>query len=161
MMQVITAKEGQNVLDVVLSACKTIAAAFDLALINGKSITDDLEISEVVQTPVIEYNIQPVVVKPYVPNYKTRYIHNDQTLLDFTCQHAGTMEALFDVALLNNVSITEKVEPQELKAIPIEKAIVSFYLTSKQNIVTDLTENQTQFPGGIGYMQIGNTFKVS
>jgi len=87
-------------------------------------------------------------------------IKQRQTLIDFTCQNSGSIEALFDVAQENGVSITEEIAPgTQLSAPEIDRKTVAFYQKSIHDITTD--QNVQPVQGGIGFMQIGTTFKVS
>lgn len=88
-------------------------------------------------------------------------IKTRQTVIDFTVQNCGTMEALFDVAVLNGVSPTDPVAPGTVLLAPvIELKVVSFYGKNKElDITTD--DRILPIPGGIGFMQIGTSFKVS
>ena len=87
-------------------------------------------------------------------------IKQRQTVLDFTTQHSGTMEALFVVAVSNGIGITDDIAPgTELTASVVEQKTVSFYAKSLYDITT--IAGDQLLPGGIGYMQIGTSFKVS
>jgi hypothetical protein len=52
-MQSIIVSNGQNMPDLALQACGDVAAVFDMALINEKSITDDPEIGTSLKNPVV------------------------------------------------------------------------------------------------------------
>jgi len=87
-------------------------------------------------------------------------IKQQQTVIDFTCQQAGTLEALFEVAAANGISITEAVPAGTFLLVPeVDKKVIAFYENGK----LDITTQQREVPvnGGIGYMQIGTSFKVS
>lgn len=89
-----------------------------------------------------------------------------QRMIDIAMQELGDVEKLFDIALLNGKSVTEDT------AAGIS-LLVDDYDKSKRSIVQVLrrkgfepaSANDLQFPplppGGIGFMQIGTTFKVS
>lgn len=74
-------------------------------------------------------------------------LHN-QTLLDITVEHTGSLEALFSIAEKNWKSITEELEVGEvIKIETIEDAkVLKFYDRKKVNVATGLTEMS-----GIGY----------
>lgn len=89
-----------------------------------------------------------------------RQIKQRQTVIDFTCQHSGTMEALFEVAQLNGIGITEAVAPGTLlKAEQRDLKVIAVFTNSELDIITD--EQEHVIPGGIGFMQVGTSFKVS
>lgn len=88
-------------------------------------------------------------------------IKTRQTVIDFTVQNCGTMDALFDVALLNGISLTDPVAPGTILLAPVEElTVISFYQKNRElDITTD--DRILPMPGGIGFMQIGTSFKVS
>jgi hypothetical protein len=91
-------------------------------------------------------------------------IKKHQTLFDFTVQHAGTMESLIQLAMLNGISITEEVTPGTdlLTEVERDSTVGNFFIRSGYQVHANyLLSNETALPGGIGYMQISNDFKVS
>jgi hypothetical protein len=149
-----------TILDFALLQAGTVESLFDLALLNGVGITDDIMPGTVMAVPVKEYDLQPVTIEPRQLEFGVKQLKLRQTVIDFTCQHAGTVESLFVVAQLNGVSITENVPKGSLlKVSPVKVKNVRFYLDrSGLDIITD---QDGVTPGGIGYMQIGTSFKVS
>ncbi len=89
-------------------------------------------------------------------------LHN-QTLLDISIQHTGTVENCFKIAVANGLSVSDEITPgQELKIpsdVKIDKEILNYYKAKELQPATKGKEISQQ--GGIGYMQIGSTFKVS
>jgi hypothetical protein len=61
-------------------------------------------------------------------------LHN-QSLLDFTLHHCGTLRGIMAMALENNISITEMLSPGDQLNVPNEIAkesdIVEFYQNKK------------------------------
>src|SRR4051812_40740532 len=87
-------------------------------------------------------------------------IKRDQTAVDYTVQNCGTLESLFDVLELNGLSATGTIAPGTVLQAPVvEKKVIGFYENSVFDIITILQDNLA--PGGIGYMQMGTSFKVS
>lgn len=99
---------------------------------------------------------------------KIKVISN-QSILDIAIQELGNVDAAFDLALYNDISITEVLVPgQELK-IPtsefIKTDVFNYFFGKQRKIATsqtfpsqgDLSPNV----GGIGYMEIEETFIVS
>lgn len=83
-----------------------------------------------------------------------------QTVVDYTVQNSGTLESLFEVAESNGVGITEDVAPGTVMLAPeTETKVTSFYDAKALDITTHATDAEAL--GGIGYMQIGSSFKVS
>ncbi|MFK7033200.1 hypothetical protein [Flavobacterium oreochromis] len=92
-------------------------------------------------------------------------IKHNQSLFDFTIQSKGTIEALFETAILNNVSITGDLLTGANLLVSngiIDKQIVNYFLNKKIVPATALTQTQNQNlePQGIGYMIIANDFIV-
>lgn len=150
---------NSNILDYALAQTGTIESLFELALLNDIGITENVAAGEVVDVPAKKYFVQPVEVEAFIP-VPEYVLKQRQTVVDFACQYSGTMESLFELALLNGVSLTQDVAPgTALKAVPVDLKTVDYYAASVLDIVTDKTVNT--MPGGIGYMQIGSSFKVS
>lgn len=89
-------------------------------------------------------------------------IKRHQTFFDFVTQHAGSMEVVFVSASLNGIGITDDVEPGSELAISASNLfVVNSYIRGGLEVSTNFDLDNVVWPGGIGYMQIGNDFKVS
>ena len=94
---------------------------------------------------------------------------NNQSLLDIAVQYTGTIENAFKIAVANGLSLTDELEPGEQLIIPADEEmnndVVSYFSAKGIQPATGLTENDLLIAQtvqrGIGYMQIGKTFKVS
>jgi hypothetical protein len=87
-------------------------------------------------------------------------IKKHQSILDFATQYAGTAEALFDLAMMNGIGITDETAPGiELLSYVSESTVVNAFIKSGLDIAGLIAIAAE--PGGIGYMQIENDFKVS
>lgn len=94
---------------------------------------------------------------------------NNQSLIDVAIQHTGTIENAFKIAVANGLSLTDELEPGAQLIIPadveINNDVVSYFFAKGIQPATGLTENDLLIAQtvqrGIGYMQIGKTFKVS
>lgn len=211
--------------DLVIVAGKSLQALFDIALLNGASITDDLVPGTIWQNTAAEYPVEPVVVKeiagadpvafpvhgslvdtqvayggfvdtifetallnglsitdevspgtlvaiaaagqvvevimqPYeaIP---VKQVQKHQSMADFVLQHTGALDGLFDVAILNGIAPTTELQPGTvLSAGVVEKGIADYFMNNNLQISSDEVTAQV-LPGGIGFMQIQTTFKVS
>lgn len=92
---------------------------------------------------------------------------NNQTLLDVAIRHCGTVEAVADIAILNNISITEDLVPGQLIELPKKdygnQDVVNFFSDNKIDPATELTQEHealTEGNSGIGFWEIGNNFIV-
>lgn len=152
-----------TIIDRTVSGSNTVEALFEVALLNGIGITDDVAQDVVIVFPDTEYDVAVAVVKPLAELGYTgsRFIKPNQKITDFATQFAGTLESLFDVCMLNGIGITDEVNAgTELKVNVAEAAVADFYNGSVLDIVTN-ERGDLELPGGIGYMQIGTSFIVS
>ncbi|QEE51032.1 hypothetical protein FUA48_16045 [Flavobacterium alkalisoli] len=97
---------------------------------------------------------------------KTVTISNNQSLFDIAVQELGNAQAVFELALANNLSITSALVPGQILTIPDSKfkkpEIVNNFVKYNQLIATAATLEQIPSePDGIDYMIIGSTFIVS
>lgn len=91
---------------------------------------------------------------------ESKRIQQHQTLLDFAVQNAGDLQGLFQIAGDNGLGVTDAPAPGASLQVDVENiAVVSFFETSVDQPTT--RPEAQPLPGGIGYMQIGNNFKVS
>jgi len=89
-----------------------------------------------------------------------------QSLLDIAIKETGSITSIFDFAIINGFGITDDIVPGSAIEIPIIdygfKGVVDYY---RQNRITPATTiDEATLPArdkGIGFWQIGLTFKVS
>lgn len=89
-------------------------------------------------------------------------VNQNQSLVDFSIQHCGDATAVFDLAIENNLSITDELESGAELTITsaVEQQIVDFF--ANKNIIPATEEKEEDKPlTGIGYWRIGVDFKVS
>ena len=94
---------------------------------------------------------------------------NNQSLLDIAVQYTGTIENAFKIAVANGLSLTDDLEPGAQLIIhadvEMNSDVVNYFSAKGVQPATGLTENDLLIAQtvqrGIGYMQIGKTFKVS
>lgn len=92
----------------------------------------------------------------------------DQTLADIAVRYCGTLEAIFDIAVLNGLSITAPLEPGQTIIIPEKdygfKEVVNYFQNEQMQPTSGLTQEQAAIinnAGGIGLMGIEINFIVS
>lgn len=93
-------------------------------------------------------------------------VQQGQCLMDIAIERCGSATALFDLALLNGLSITEDVSIGfELLLPPVVNVGIAKYFADKQIIPATGERNKKQLeilePQGIGHWRIGINFKVS
>lgn len=153
-------KRHENFADFVSIYMGTMNALFDVANANGAAITDDYVGGEALETvPYTQLPTPPTVyVAPYLPTTIGIELKKHQNNTDFVCQHFGTLEALFDLAALNGISITEQPVPGTfLKAKTVDEKTVRYFIKSLDDVVSDSAISIDEVPpiyGGIGYMKI-------
>lgn len=92
-----------------------------------------------------------------------KVLHN-QSLLDFTLHHCGTLEVLFEAAIVNGKSITSELVPSEELIVPegiVNNDILQFYNNKGVKPAFGNLNSSSMIPElGIGSMAIGTTFIV-
>lgn len=90
-------------------------------------------------------------------------LHN-QSLIDFTLHHCGTVESIVAIAIANNWSITEELQPKRILELPVnivkDEDIVTFYSNKKHVPAFNYSAPISSDDGGIGEMIIEKTFIV-
>ncbi|HEY5509389.1 MAG TPA: hypothetical protein VIK29_11995 [Paludibacter sp.] len=180
------ALSGQTLFDIALQSAGSVDATFDLALMNSIGITDDI-VPGVELTPTDILNKQVAayyLVKQITPatleaqiitgsgspvditslsqaqNNSLKAL-SGQTLFDIALQSAGSVEAAFDLALMNSIGITDDVVPglNLTVASVVNKQIADYY---KNKGIKPATYSQTESGiGGIEYWAIETEFIVS
>ncbi|PWA05479.1 LysM domain-containing protein [Flavobacterium laiguense] len=89
----------------------------------------------------------------------------NQTLQDIVIRYCGTIEALVQIAILNNISITQGLVPGQLIQIPNKdfgnQELVNYFNTNKIQPACGFVGNSLpDTPTGIDYMIIGTDFIV-
>lgn len=157
----LTIPQHKTQIDLAVEHFGTVQALFDSALLNDSSITDDLIPGNTWITPEVKYEQAFVVIPPAVAQPDVQIIKKHQELSDFTTQYAGTLSSLFEMAKLNGLSITDEVAPgMALKINKAELKVARYYANAGIDVVSTKKVSELK-PGGVGYMQIGNDFKVS
>jgi hypothetical protein len=89
---------------------------------------------------------------------------NGQSLFDIAIQAAGSVEAAFDIALANGVSITDELQPGTILVIPavVNKRVADYYRSNSIKPATTLGAQDVEFvTAGINYWRIEYDFEVS
>lgn len=87
-----------------------------------------------------------------------------QSLLDIAVQTSGGVEAAFDLAAANDVSVSESLEAgAQLETAPVaDKMVLERYTARQIRPATELSDEEIEAApfGGIGYMGIEVDFMV-
>ena len=92
----------------------------------------------------------------------TQTVLDRQNIFDLAVQTTGNASTAFDLALLNDLSLTDNLDTgQELVLIDKEnKAVADYYDAKQLKPATGITEEQARI-GGINFMGIEIDFIVS
>jgi hypothetical protein len=142
------------------------AAAYDIALLNELSVSDELVPGTVLQLPVIEKQVRVFESGVQVKISSDVVILEHQTLADIAVQYLGDAERLMEVAVLNELSPTANVQAGSNLKVPTpskeKKRLVQLF----KNKANAPATKKKQAPGtvlleGIGYWFVEVDFKVS
>lgn len=90
-------------------------------------------------------------------------LHN-QNLFDISIQENGNVQTVFELALLNGISITDNIEPAQkievVKSNLIVPELVDYFINKQQIVATGNIDKLQIRPTGIGHMIIENDFIV-
>lgn len=158
-------KPGMNLLDAALRS-GSLEDLFSIAAINGLSITDDLQAGSVVYSSGKNYQKSSNVILPVRVSHSV-VVLSGQTLLDLAIQEVGGLEAVFQLSLLNGLSITSTLaggQQIQYSVKPVNKKILKAYKDNKWKPASGATMPGQQAPevlSGVGYWAIGFDFIVS
>ena len=150
-------------LDRLITQYQTVQGWFDVALLNGIGITDDIANSVVLVMPDNDYDVVAIQVQTPADLgiIGKQAKKKNQTPIDFFLQNSGDMQAVIQMALLNGIGITDDIaDGSELFAQVFSKDVVNYFKKGVVDIVTITPATETILVG-IGYMQIETSFKVS
>lgn len=147
--------------DMVILNKGNIAGLMELSALNNTSITDDLIAGNTWMISNDNTVFEPVTI-PSLVKTETEVLKKHQTFLDYTTQHSGALDGLFELALLNGLTITQNVAPgTSLQKVVSNKRVVEEIKRMGVDVVSNKDLGIEITIGGIGTMQIGNTFKIS
>jgi hypothetical protein len=93
-------------------------------------------------------------------------VQHKQCLLDIAMQYQGSINNVFGIAISNEISVTQLLVAGSNLVVPEvetngEQKGIIYFLNKKQHIPASMDDNTALHTGGVGYMQIASTFKVS
>lgn len=95
-------------------------------------------------------------------------ILNNQSLFDIALRYCGTAEAVWDILMLNGLSITDELIPGQILLIPEKdygfQEVVNYFIQNyiqPASSLSDLDKELLDDNFGIGTMRIGSTFIVA
>ena len=91
-------------------------------------------------------------------------LHN-QSLLDVAIQHTGSVANCFAIAVANGLSVSDDLTPGIDLVIPedaiIDKDVLRYQKSKGIQPATGITNLENEQLGGIDYMDVEGSFKVS
>lgn len=87
---------------------------------------------------------------------------NGQNLVDIAIQHTGSVESVVELAVANDISITQQLTAgSTLNSVPEkDERIVDYYAVRNLSPATTASDRNATRRRGIGNMTIGQDFKV-
>jgi hypothetical protein len=108
----VAALNGQSLFDIAVKTVGDVEAVFQIAADNGLSITDDLTVGRMLHIAAWvktidngQLTIDNGATKPSKKTFSVRALPG-QSLFDLCVQYSGSVEAAFDLAKANDVSVT-------------------------------------------------------
>jgi hypothetical protein len=89
---------------------------------------------------------------------------NGQSLFDIAIQAAGSIEAVFDIALANGISITDELQPGTVLVIPavLNRRIADYYRVNDIHPATEISANDaTLLHDGVEFWFLEYDFIIS
>lgn len=104
---------GMNILDAAIASGGSMEDVFALCFLNGKSITSDLVPGTNLQATGKQYapSVMGAIANPTIDTIK---VIAGQTLLDMAMQQLGSMDAVFSLAKLNGLSVTQQLADSQI-----------------------------------------------
>jgi len=159
-------ESNMNLLDAALASAGSLEDLFAFALANNKSITDELAPGETLKPTGKIYKPSSTTAS-IVRETHLVMILSGQTLLDLAIQETGSMEGLFQLLVLNQLSATEQLpEGTEIKypTKAADRIIRKAFQDNAWKPSSAKTLPGQQLPEtqeGIGYWAIEVDFRVS
>ena len=158
---------GMNQLDAAIASAGSVEDVFAFCALNGIGLTDDLQPGTFLQGTGKTYQAASVVTNLQIVA-KAISVMAGQTLLDLAMQQLGSIEAVFAMAFLNKMSITNDLEAGSAinySLTPYSPQILKVYTDNGYKPASGLNiPGGGEMPvllSGIGYWAIEYDFVVS
>lgn len=193
MFKKVTTISGQTLADIALRETGTVETMFDIADLNDLNVSDELIAGNEIKVPVevsdkavaeffrakefypaAGYDMAELiplsgveVIEVIIPKPTDIYVIERQTLADLAIQIFGNVEFMFDIAELNNLSVSDYLTPGmklKLPAIISENDNNLFYKSNRLYPASGWTvteQQEAEVLTGIGYWYVETDFVVS
>jgi hypothetical protein len=164
-MSTVKILQGMNAIDSAIATAGSAEDTFAFCLLNNIDLTCDLIAGEVLQGTENTYLPSSVYSNPQVVNGAVATLPG-QTWLDMAMQQLGSVEAVFALTQLNNMSVTCDIVPGtaiNYSLTPYSNQVVKIYNDNGYKPASGLDTPGPGLPvlmSGIGYWGINYTFIV-
>lgn len=92
-----------------------------------------------------------------------RPIQKHQTIIDLALLNSGSLEAFFEIALLNGLELTQEVNPGTNLLMPeiVERRPVNYYQERGHIPITGVIDNEELAGEGLEFWAIENDFIIT
>lgn len=168
-MRLIKVSDGENILDIVCTNTGDAGLLVQAALLNGVSITDEIDIGTTLIVQPFSIPAKTIVLSTAVKKIPPATIADGQVLVDLAMQYLGDAGRLVELALLNGNSITDEPDTGAAVSIPgvvdiTKQFIVDLFIKWKQYPASKYdgdVDGEGNKLEGIGYWAIAIDFIVS
>jgi hypothetical protein len=164
-MSTIKILQGMNAIDAAIATAGSAEDVFAFCLLNNIDLTCDLAPGTVLQGTGLSYLPSSAYTNPQITSGSVTVMPG-QTWLDMAMQQLGSVEAVFALAQLNNLSLTADIAPGtqiNYTLTPYSNQVVKIYNDNGYHPASGLDTPGPALPAlmsGIGYWGIGYTFIV-
>jgi len=159
-------EQGMTLVDAVIATAGSMEDYFAFCALNDLGYTDDVQSGESLQATGNKYQASARLTNDHI-TIKPVFTLFNQTVFDMATQQLGSLEAVFALAQLNNMALSDDLQTgQQLNysITPFNKAVLKIYQDNGYKPATGCTLPGQQPPvglQGIGYWAIGFDFIVS
>lgn len=161
----VTILVGMNPIDAAIVSGGSAEDVFAFCFLNGLGLTDDLAPGAIYQGTGMAYQASSVITNPQITSKPVNVLPG-QTLLDIAMQQLGSVEGVFALALLNQMSITgDLVEGSALdySLTPFSLTVLKVYQNNGYKPASGLSTAGGAMPvllSGVDYWAIEFDFTV-
>lgn len=178
-MSSVSVAPGQSLYDIAVQYAGSAEAVFGIAEANGLAVTDALTPGQALQVPAVIDKRVRRIMQDYVPASENEgggpvqgwilrrsdltrrstdvVVAPAQSIWDIALQYAGSMEAAWEIARLNGITVTTELQPGQVLIMPpgVDTSVIRFFASGGYVPASDepLLE-------GIDYWMVAYQFEV-
>lgn len=179
-MSSVSVAPGQSLYDIAVQHAGSAEAVFGIAAANGLAVTDALTPGQVLQVPEVADKRVRRIMQEYQPASENQgddatvmgwivqrsdttrrsgdvIVRPGQSIWDIALQYAGSMEAAWEIARLNGLTVTTTLTPGQVLIMPpgVDTSLIRFFATGGYVPASDDTILE-----GIDYWMVALEFEV-